>query len=61
MFVSYSHDDDPRWLERIQKHLNRSPRWTDWSLHPSGKAKRIDAVRAHCDSSVPILNGVVSA
>ena len=21
VFVSYSHDDDPRWLERVQKHL----------------------------------------
>jgi TIR domain len=21
VFISYSHDDDPRWLERVQKHL----------------------------------------
>ena len=21
VFVSYSHDDEPKWLERIQKHL----------------------------------------
>jgi TIR domain len=63
VFVSYSHDDEPKWLERIQKHLAPLARdgqldlWNDTRID-SGQRWRdeIKAALAYADVAVLLIS-----
>ena len=63
VFVSYSHDDNPQWLKRVQVHLKPLARdgkldlWDDTGIKPGQLwHEQIKVALAHADVAVLLIS-----